>query len=151
MVVSPHFYQCYVNLPPNDIVPPEIYSNPKLYPFFQHCQGAIDGTHIDTFVPNDALTARYCNRKGCLSQNVPTACTFDMRAFHMSLQDGREVQLTATYTMMLGKLTFPSPQISATLLMQGFHYVTHSWFHIMVYAITSRNGAVQVKGMIFFY
>jgi hypothetical protein len=79
MVVSPRFYQRYVNLPPNDIVPPEIRSNPKLYPFFQHCRGAIDGTHIDTFVPNDALTARYRNRKGRLSQNVLAACTFDMR------------------------------------------------------------------------
>jgi len=78
MVVSPRFYQHYVNLPPNDIVPPEIHSNPKLYPFFEHCRGAIDEMHIDTFVPNDALTAHYHNRKGCLSQNVLTACTFDM-------------------------------------------------------------------------
>ncbi|KAG1823871.1 uncharacterized protein BJ212DRAFT_1241014, partial [Suillus subaureus] len=44
MVVSPCFYQHYVSIPPNDIVPPEIHSNPKLYPFFQHCWGAIDGT-----------------------------------------------------------------------------------------------------------
>lgn len=41
------------------------------------CKGAIDGTHIDTFVPAD-IVARFHNRKGHLSQNVLAACTFDM-------------------------------------------------------------------------
>lgn len=42
------------------------------------CKGAIDGTHIDAFVPAD-IVARFRNRKGHLSQNVLAACTFDMR------------------------------------------------------------------------
>ena len=39
--------------------------------------GAIDGTHIDAFVPDDAV-ACYRNRKGSLSQNVLAACTFNL-------------------------------------------------------------------------
>jgi hypothetical protein len=78
MVVSGPFYNRYVKLPPKDQTPPEIRDNPKLYPFFKDCHGAIDGTHIDAFVPDDAI-ARYHNRKGSLSQNVLAACTFDMR------------------------------------------------------------------------
>jgi len=49
-----------------------------LYPFFKDCQGSIDSTHLDTFVPDDAV-ARYWNRKGRLSQNVLAACSQDMR------------------------------------------------------------------------
>ncbi|OLL25540.1 putative nuclease HARBI1 [Neolecta irregularis DAH-3] len=35
-----------VNLPNPSIMPPEIHSNPKFYPYFQNCIGAADGTHI---------------------------------------------------------------------------------------------------------
>ena len=77
MVISTIFYNHYVKLPPHDQTPPEIQGNPKLYPFFKDCHGAIDGTHIDAFVPDDAVT-HYHNCKGTLSQNVLTACTCDM-------------------------------------------------------------------------
>lgn len=55
----------------------EINDNPKLYPFFKDCQGSIDGTHLDAFVPDEDV-ARYRNRKGRLSQNVLAACSQDM-------------------------------------------------------------------------
>jgi hypothetical protein len=77
MVVSPTFYNHYVKLPSTGQTPPEIWDDPKLYPFFKDCRGAIDGSHIEAFVPNEAM-ARYRNRKGYLSQNVLVACTFDM-------------------------------------------------------------------------
>ena len=49
-----------------------------LYPFFRDCIGAIDGTHIPVFVPEDKR-APYCNRKGTIFQNVLAACSFDFK------------------------------------------------------------------------
>jgi hypothetical protein len=77
-LASVTFYNRYIKLPPYDQVPPEIQSNPKLYPFFRDCLGALDGSHVDAFVPENLL-ACYRDRKGRLSQNVLAACTFDMR------------------------------------------------------------------------
>src|SRR5260370_1768894 len=75
MVVLPAFYNHHVRLPPAEQTPPEIQNDPKLYPFFKDCWGAIDGTHIKAFVPDDAMP-RYWNRKAFLSQNVLSPCTF---------------------------------------------------------------------------
>ena len=77
MVVSQRFYHCHVKLPAKDKTPPEIHDNLKLYPFFRDCWGAVDGTHVDAFVPDDAISC-YRNRKGGLTQNLLAACTFDM-------------------------------------------------------------------------
>jgi hypothetical protein len=74
MVVSGPFYNRYVKLPPKDQTPPEIWDNPKLY---SRIVVGIDGTHIDAFVPDDAV-ARYHNHKCSLLQNVLAACIFDM-------------------------------------------------------------------------
>ena len=63
MVVSQRFYHCHVKLPAKDKTPPEICNNPKLYPFFCDCLGVVDGTHIDAFVPDDAIS-HYRNWKG---------------------------------------------------------------------------------------
>jgi hypothetical protein len=76
MLTSGAFYMCYVKLPSNR-TPLEIEGNPKLSPFFGKCRGATDGSHIDMFVPDDAL-ARYRNQKGGISQNALAICTFDM-------------------------------------------------------------------------
>ena len=77
MVISRSFYNCHVKLPADNRTPPEICYNPKLYPFFHDCCGAVDGTHIDAFVPDDAI-AHYHNQMGGLTQNVLATCTFDM-------------------------------------------------------------------------
>ena len=77
MIVSGPFYNQYIKLPPADETPLELLNNPKFAEFFKGCRGAIDGTHIDSFVPDDAVS-RYCNWKGGLSQSVLAACTFDM-------------------------------------------------------------------------
>ena len=94
MVISNRFYQRHVKLPAKDKTPPEIRCNPKLYPFFRDCRGAVDGTHVDAFVPDDAISC-YQNRKGGLTQNVLAACTFDMQFCYVlsgwegSAADGR--------------------------------------------------------------
>lgn len=78
MVTSTTFYNRYIKLPSHTQVPHEIQSNPKLFPFFRDCLGALDGSHVDAFVPDNML-ARFRDRKGRISQNVLAACTFDMR------------------------------------------------------------------------
>lgn len=94
MIVSKTFYNRYVKFPCVDKVPPQIRENPKFFPYFEGCLGAVDGTHIEMFVPSEDIP-RYRNRKGSLSQNVLAACTFDMRFCYVlsgwegSAADGR--------------------------------------------------------------
>jgi hypothetical protein len=61
----------------NDPVSPKIWNNGKLWPFFQGCLGAIDGSHIHLSPPN-TLQSLYWNQKGFLSQNCLFICNFDM-------------------------------------------------------------------------
>ncbi|ETV72631.1 hypothetical protein H257_12381 [Aphanomyces astaci] len=70
-------YAVVVTLPSKDI-PYEIHSNPKMFPFFEYCIGALDGTHVRATPPPSARMA-FRNRKGFMSQNVLAACTFDLR------------------------------------------------------------------------
>ena len=51
MVVSKQFYNHHVKLSMDDKTPPKIRYNPKLYPFFHDYCGAVNGTHINAFVP----------------------------------------------------------------------------------------------------
>lgn len=94
MILHHSFYIRYVKLPSTTSVPPEIQMEPKFFPFFKDCLGAIDGTHINVFVP-ERDTARYRNRKGTISQNVLAACSFDLRFLYVragwegSAGDGR--------------------------------------------------------------
>lgn len=67
-----------VKLPSPEYVNPIISSDPKLFPWFKDALGAIDGTHIQAFVPNTAAQSAWRNRKGFLSQNVFAAVDFHM-------------------------------------------------------------------------
>lgn len=51
---------------------------PRFYPYFNGCIGAIDGTHIKCLVPNSKLVQYMC-RKGMTTQNVMAVCDFDMK------------------------------------------------------------------------
>jgi hypothetical protein len=138
MITSACFYNRYVKLPPCDQVPNEIRNNPKLFPFFEHCRGAIDGSHIDAFVPADIL-ARYRNRKGHISQNILAACTFcllfcyvlagwegsasDSRIFEDARHHGLAISPGTYY---LGDAGFP---LCDALLVpyRGVHYHLQEW------------------------
>ncbi|KIJ56242.1 hypothetical protein M422DRAFT_150220, partial [Sphaerobolus stellatus SS14] len=50
-LTSKAFYGAHIKLPDPNIVPLEIESNPKLYPFLNDCLGAVDGTHITVCPP----------------------------------------------------------------------------------------------------
>jgi len=72
-------YQYTVKLPTIETLPSDrIAKNPKFAQYFTDCIGAIDGTHIDVFLPSSDQP-RYRNRKHHLSQNVLAACNFDMQ------------------------------------------------------------------------
>ena len=76
---SNQFYSSYVKLPSEDMpCAPEIEENPKLFPYFKDCLGALDGTHILAFV-TDSQRPCFHNCKGNLSQNVLAVCRFDMK------------------------------------------------------------------------
>jgi hypothetical protein len=70
----------YINLPKHEEPPDAISNNPKFYPFFSDCIGALDGTHIAAKVPTENAAA-FRNRKGYLSQNVLACCDFDKLVF----------------------------------------------------------------------
>jgi hypothetical protein len=82
-VTSFPFYNTYVHLPPVDApIPPEIENNPKLFPYFQHVLGAIDGTHV-ACCPSELERQHARDRKGNLSHNVLAVCSFDMVFYYI--------------------------------------------------------------------
>lgn len=58
-------------------IPTNIRDQPKRWPYFDDCIGAIDGTHLFANVPEDKQ-ARYRNHYGDLTQNVLAVVDFDM-------------------------------------------------------------------------
>jgi hypothetical protein len=85
-----------VNLPGSE-VPAAIRDNPKFYPFFENCVGAIDGSLIPIYaqgVSRDEL-APWRSRKGTISQNILAAVDFSMNFRYIlsgwegSTHDGR--------------------------------------------------------------
>ncbi|XP_076940643.1 uncharacterized protein LOC143609906 [Bidens hawaiensis] len=61
----------------NDDVPAHILNNPRYYPMFKDCIGAIDGTHVRaSFRLNDQ--PKYIGRKGYATQDIMAACDFNM-------------------------------------------------------------------------
>ncbi|XP_043693028.1 uncharacterized protein LOC122643476 [Telopea speciosissima] len=65
--------------PPSTTTHERITSNRKrFYPYFKDCIGAIDGSHIPAWVLVDQHRI-FCDRKGCISQNILVACDFDRR------------------------------------------------------------------------
>nr|KAJ0212679.1 hypothetical protein LSAT_V11C400165520 [Lactuca sativa] len=61
----------------NDDVPAYILNNPRYYPMFKDCIGAIDGTHVRASVPQKD-EVKYIGRKGYATQNIMAVCDFNM-------------------------------------------------------------------------
>jgi hypothetical protein len=70
------FYETYVRDPENQ-TPEKILENPKWFPFFRYCRGAVDGVHVLAYALEQHIT-RYCDRQGEITQNCVAACNFDM-------------------------------------------------------------------------
>lgn len=71
----------WIDLPPSDdhSVPlaPRIRNDPKFFPFFKDCVGAMDGSLLPLSVPASEAAAHRC-RKGFLAQNIFASCDFDL-------------------------------------------------------------------------
>ncbi|KAH1106762.1 hypothetical protein J1N35_010530, partial [Gossypium stocksii] len=70
-------YKLVIRLP-DESIPSEIRNNPRFYPYFKDCIGALDGTHVHTSVPLN-IQGRFRNHKGGITQNVLAAITFDLK------------------------------------------------------------------------
>lgn len=83
-----------IRLPSCEKVPEKIQDNPKFFPFFQNCIGAIDGSHFAVKPPYDEQAA-WRNRKQMITQNVLAVCDFEGRILYLlcgwegSAHDGR--------------------------------------------------------------
>ncbi|KAF7372232.1 putative nuclease HARBI1 [Mycena venus] len=75
------FYKKYVQDPVNE-TPNDIVHNPKWYPFFKYCRGAVDGVHVLAYVLAEHIL-RYCDRHGEITQNCVAACDFDMQFLYV--------------------------------------------------------------------
>jgi hypothetical protein len=106
------YYPSVVSLP-QDSVPSRILNNPKAWPFFEDCRGALDGTHIGVALRNMTANemAPFRNRKGVFSQNVMAAVDFEMNFVYVlpgwegSAHDGRVLLAAKSkgFTMPPGK------------------------------------------------
>ncbi|KAH1114726.1 hypothetical protein J1N35_008104 [Gossypium stocksii] len=70
-------YKLVIRLP-DESTPSEIRNNPRFYPYFKDCIGALDGTHVCASIPL-SIQGRFRSRKRGMTQNVLAAITFDLR------------------------------------------------------------------------
>ncbi|KAI3823072.1 hypothetical protein L1987_04498 [Smallanthus sonchifolius] len=78
IAISLEFFQ-----PPGSKIPPEIRDDPRFYPYFMDCVGAVNGIHFPVIVGVDEQ-GPFRNKNGVLSQSVLAACSFNMK-FHYVL------------------------------------------------------------------
>lgn len=78
IAISLDFFQS-----PTSEIPPEIRDDPRFYPYFMDCVGAVNGIHFPVIVGVDEQ-GPFRNKHGALSQSVLAACSFDMK-FHYVL------------------------------------------------------------------
>jgi hypothetical protein len=76
------FYKRYVKPMRENETPPEVASNPKLFPYFRESRGTLDGSHFNSWVSEEA-TARFRNRKGGISQNVLAGSDYDLKFIYI--------------------------------------------------------------------
>lgn len=57
-------------------IPVTIVRNPKWFPYFENCIGALHGTHVEAKVAPHRRV-QFCNKYGYPSQNVLIACKFN--------------------------------------------------------------------------
>ncbi|SCZ97018.1 BZ3500_MvSof-1268-A1-R1_Chr4-2g06933 [Microbotryum saponariae] len=82
-IMTSKLYGIYVHQPtPDEPTSGIITRNPKLQPYFGHCIGALDGTHVP-WKARAGDDRRFRNRKGYLSQNVFAVCSFDLLFLHL--------------------------------------------------------------------
>lgn len=108
--VIPKLARHFLQPPDPNQVHPKIQDNPRFYPFFKNCLGAIDGTHIPISIASEKYPP-FRNRKGTLSINMMVACDFDLNftfissGWEGSARDSRFLRLAMSkgFQVPLGK------------------------------------------------
>lgn len=92
-------HKATVQMPTSDTATSlRISQDTRFSPWFDHCIGALDGTHIAVSVPT-SHQPRYRNRKQYISQNVLAVCNFEL-FLSMYFQDGRDQLIIKGYCQM---------------------------------------------------
>jgi hypothetical protein len=84
----------FIFIPPPQDTQASISNNPKFSPFFDDCDGALNGSHVDAFTSNPSFR----NRKKLMSQNVIAVVNFDLTFLYVfagwegSAHDGQVIQ-----------------------------------------------------------
>ena len=118
---SPPFYTDNVRLPNAETpLSSKIRDDPKFYPFLKDAIGALDGTHINSYVTAEERQASR-DRKGAVTQNCLAACDFDMRFLYMfSGWDGS----TSDATM------FHDARLTDLFVVPGKYYLADAGFPV---------------------
>ncbi|KAF7129896.1 hypothetical protein RHSIM_Rhsim10G0146800 [Rhododendron simsii] len=97
---------------PQQGVHSKIADNPRYYPHFKDCIGAIDGTHVKAHPPEDDPIQKWIGRKGYPTQNIMAACDFDMCfTFVLAGWEGSAHDTRIFYDCIRNPaLNFPTPQ-----------------------------------------
>jgi hypothetical protein len=146
-ILAHRLYPEVVKLPLSNVVPYEIESSPKLYPYFKDCIGAIDGTHVPARIQRCDVedVAPFRNRKGFLSQNVLGACKFNLQfcyalpGWEGSAHDGRVLAhaLMEDFNIPDGKYYLADAGYG---LKKGFLVPYRAvWYHLREQAIASQR------------
>ena len=133
------FYTKYVKQPTADN-PPSLFfqDDPKMWPFFQHAFGTIDGSHLPFYSPASEQEL-YHNHKGFYSQNGLFCCTFSLyftyalTGWEGSSSDARvfEDAITTDLVVLSGFYLLANagfPHCKELLIpYQGKHYHLQEW------------------------
>ncbi|XP_010274186.1 PREDICTED: uncharacterized protein LOC104609543 [Nelumbo nucifera] len=113
---------------------PYIKRTEKYYPWFKDCIGAIDGTHVSAWVPQQQQIP-YKGRKSKCTTNVMAACSFDMHftfvyvGWEGSAHDSRVL----SEAISRPDLQFPHPPT-------GKYYLVDSGYSNMIGYLTPYSG-----------
>jgi hypothetical protein len=128
---SPEFYNQYVKLPSMDDPPaPYLRENPKFWPFFSGCVGALDGSHI-AVNPSAKDRPNSRNRKGFVSQNILAACSFSLQFLYV---------LTGWEGSVNDAFLYSDARTSDFRIPEGCYYLGDAGFPVSMTVLTPYRG-----------
>jgi len=117
---------------PDDSVPDHILNNPKFFPFFKDCIGALDGSHVPAIVSPEFHPV-FRNRKKSISQNVLGVCDFELKftyalcGWEGSAHDGKVLHDALT-------------RENGLLLLPGKYYLGDAGYALSKFCLTPYRG-----------
>jgi hypothetical protein len=143
--LSSPFYTSHVCLPTaHNPIPPQIYNNPKFWPYFKDAIGALDGSHIHN-VPQ-CWNGHFVEIEKDFVHKTVYFVAILLSNLFMQLQDGRDQLQMHAFMKMHGHMTCTFQLASITLPMLVFRCAMNFWCLIETYVIILQNGAMQMSG-----